>query len=67
MLAYTVMGREALPQSYVLHIPGDSDVSHAAPSLPIPPSTLIPSSDGLAANHLGFAPCMISLCFLLSS
>lgn len=65
MLAHAVMGREALPQSYVLHIPGHSEVLHAAPSLPIPPSTLVPSSAGLAANHLGFAPCMSSLCFLL--
>lgn len=40
-------------------------MSHTAPSLPVPPSTLVPSSAALAADHFGFAVGMISLCFFL--
>lgn len=60
MLTHAVMGREALPESYKLHILGVDDVFHTRPSLPVFPDTLVSSSAALVADHYGFALCMIS-------
>lgn len=51
----------------MLHVLGNSEVTHTAPTSSVPPSTLVPSLPALAADYFGVAFCLISLYFSLSS